>query len=185
MKDEDVTVGTWPPYGTGGQHAGSPLHAVVVFHHESRIGVAVAEERSQIKNKKRARELLDHLLDPTTIGTIRIRELVRIAVDTALGEVVRQVGDLPPTIGEARTMALAHTEAMLIAIDRSAVAPSPVTWDDLTVIRAEELLPAGATLPTGVCRTCGGCREMVWPDRYGPGRGPCQACKGTGREPVT
>jgi hypothetical protein len=43
------------------------------------------------------------------------------------------------------------------------------------IIRAAELLPPGAKLPDGVCRTCGGCGALVTCGP-GPGRYPCPAC---------
>lgn len=62
MTVDDIQISTWPPYGTGGQHAGSPRIAVIAWHHESGLGVVVGEERSQFKNKARAVRLLRRLL---------------------------------------------------------------------------------------------------------------------------
>ncbi len=49
------------------------------------------------------------------------------------------------------------------------------------VIPAAALMPPGVSLPTGVCPVCGGCRVLVFPDRWGPGRKVCDACAGTGK----
>ena len=63
LPESEIEYHSWPIRSSGGQHTGAMSAGVLVVHTQSGIAVFANHERSQLANKKYARERIERVVD--------------------------------------------------------------------------------------------------------------------------